>query len=353
LLTVEVRHRTEYRYDRAITLEPHRLRLWPREGRDVRTEVHSLEITPPATVTWAQDVFGNTVATAAFAAATRSLTIDSRLRVTLSALPWTAFPVADSAVDYPFTYAVDDRIDLGPLRKRSCVDDDGGIAAWARSFVAGPRTDTLSLLMDLAADVNAFAHHERPEQGTRPPAETLAQRSGSCGDFAVLFVEAVRRLGFGARLVSGYLYQPVQPMGHAERTGSTHAWAEVFVPGAGWICFDPANGTVGGANLVPVAVARDLGQIVPVAGSYAGPIDAFEAMTVEVHVEACSTGVCLNPSAAVDRTLGLRSRQPLGHHQPTSARVTCKPAQAEKPVRTVPQSRSVATMIGRQSRKVA
>jgi transglutaminase-like putative cysteine protease len=96
--------------------------------------------------------------------------------------------------------------------------------------------------------------------------------------------EAARCLGFGARIVSGYLYNPDQNFVGSSGAGSTHAWAEVYVPGAGWITFDPTHRSVGGFNLIPVAVARNIRQTIPVAGSFAGKPDAFERMTVEVRV---------------------------------------------------------------------
>ncbi len=100
----------------------------------------------------------------------------------------------------------------------------------------------------------------------------------------MLFVEAARNLGFGGRVVSGYLHNPNLDFVGSAGGGSTHAWAEIYVPGAGWITFDPTNRSVGGANLIPVAVARDIRQIMPVAGSFSGMSDAFAGMTVEVRV---------------------------------------------------------------------
>ena len=100
----------------------------------------------------------------------------------------------------------------------------------------------------------------------------------------MLFTEAARLLGFGARIVSGYLYNPNQQNVGSSDAGSTHAWAEVFVPGAGWITFDPTNRSVGGFNLIPVAVARDIRQTIPVSGSFAGSTGAFANMSVEVLV---------------------------------------------------------------------
>ena len=299
---VEIRHRTVYHYDRPVELGPHRLLLWPRESHEVRIEAQTLELTPPAAVSWAQDVFGNTVATATFAAPTELLTIRSFLRVSLAARPWPVFPVAATAIDFPFAYDGSDRRDLGALLEPDDGDglaegeDDGGgrIADWARSFVAGPRTDTLSLLKDLAAGVGALSYHERHDAGYRSPAATLACGAGSCRDFAVLFVDAARRLGFGARLVSGYLFQPELEGVGSTAAGSMHAWAEVYLPGAGWIAFDPTNRSVGGANLVPVAVARSMARAAPVSGSYAGLSEAATRMTVHVDVRA------VGPNAGAD-----------------------------------------------------
>jgi transglutaminase-like putative cysteine protease len=99
-----------------------------------------------------------------------------------------------------------------------------------------------------------------------------------------LFTEACRSLGFGARIVSGYLYDPNDDLVGTTAAGSTHAWAEVYVPGAGWITFDPTNRSVGGTNLIPVAVARDIHQVMPVTGSFTGDGNAFRDMSVEVSV---------------------------------------------------------------------
>jgi transglutaminase-like putative cysteine protease len=161
-------------------------------------------------------------------------------------------------------------------------DPDGRLRDWARGFVRGSTTDTLALLKDLGAGVaDAVLYQSRDEEGTQSPLATLDRGWGSCRDIAVLFAEAARCLGFGARIVSGY---PHAAMLGAVGAQATHAWAEVFVPGAGWINFDPTNRGVGGANLIPVAVARDIRQAVPVAGSFIGASDALIGMTVEVSV---------------------------------------------------------------------
>ena len=156
---------------------------------------------------------------------------------------------------------------------------------WAQAFVGGNPTDTLALLKDLSTGVSGWiCYQSREDEGSQSPTQTLDRGWGSCRDFAVLFVEAARSLGFGARIVSGYLYNPDQDIVGSRDTGSTHAWAEVYVPGAGWITFDPTNRSVGGFNLIPVAVARDIRQAMPVTGSFVGMTDAFQEMSVEVLV---------------------------------------------------------------------
>src|SRR5271155_4433234 len=157
--------------------------------------------------------------------------------------------------------------------------------SWARGFVRSSPTDTLALLKDLSAGVSeAVRYQSREDEGTQSPTATLDRGWGSCRDFAVLFGEAARSLGFGARIVSGYLYNPNQQSVGSSDAGSTHAWAEVFVPGAGWITFDPTNRSVGGFNLIPVAVARDIRQTIPVSGSFVGSTGAVAEMSVEVRV---------------------------------------------------------------------
>lgn len=258
--------------------------LHPRESRELRIVSSRLVVSPTATVSWTSDVAGNTVATAAFAAMSDSLVITSDVELELQAPAWPVFDIAAAAVRYPFRYAGDDAIDLGPLALPQYPDPQGRLRAWAASFVMGDNTDTLSLLKDLGAGVSAaLSYQDRESEGTQTPVESLARGWGSCRDFAVLFVEAARTLGFGARIVSGYLCNPGQTAVGSRGSGSTHAWSEIFLPGAGWIAFDPTNRRVGGANLIPVAVVRDIGQAAPVAGSFVGA-NAFAGMEVEVSV---------------------------------------------------------------------
>ncbi len=132
-------------------------------------------------------------------------------------------------------------------------------------------------------------YNARDEEGTQTPAETIEKKSGTCRDYALLLIEAVRSLGFGARFVTGYLYDPALDGGDAmQGAGATHAWAEIYLPGAGWVEFDPTNGLIAGENLIRVAVTRDPTQAVPIGGSYSGE-GAYLGMEVEVTVRAESS----------------------------------------------------------------
>jgi transglutaminase-like putative cysteine protease len=285
LIALTIRHKTTYRYRVPVSLGPHRLMLRPRESRDLRLISSNVTVTPVAQVTWALDVFGNAVATAAFQTMSDTLVIDSVAELELNAVAWPIFDVAASAIYYPFQYSADEWTDLGALTIQQYKESAARSRDWARAFVRGVPTDTLALLKDLSAGVaTAILYEIREDEGTQSPAQTLDRGWGSCRDFAVLFAEAARGLGFGARIVSGYLYHPDQSTMTPGEAGSTHAWAEIYVPGAGWITFDPTNRGVGGFNLIPVAVARDIRQAVPVAGSFVGASDAFQGMSVEVRV---------------------------------------------------------------------
>jgi transglutaminase-like putative cysteine protease len=285
LISLKIHHKTTYRFHKPVALWPHRLMLRPRESRDLRLISSRIMVTPDALVTWAQDVLGNAVATATFQTTASSLVIDSVTELQLDAAAWPVFNIAGSAISYPFRYSDDEWTDLGALTIQQGPDAAGRLRQWAQGFVRGSTTDTLSLLKDLSAGVSAAVHYQsRDDEGTQSPLETLDRGWGSCRDFAVLFADAARCLGFGARIVSGYLYNPDRQSVGSSDAGSTHAWAEVFVPGAGWITFDPTNRSVGGYNLIPVAVVRDIRQAVPVSGSFVGMTDAFAGMSVEVLV---------------------------------------------------------------------
>ncbi|RBI83499.1 transglutaminase family protein [Rhodosalinus halophilus] len=283
--SVTIKHTTRYRYRTAVSVGPHRLMLRPRETRDLSLTSFELDITPEARIDWSHDVAGNAVATARFDAITDALSIRSRVQVDLRAPVWPVFPIAADAASYPFVYAPDDWTDLGALAMPQYADDTGRLRGWVEGFVMARPTDTLSLLKDVSNGITAgISYQTRETEGTQGPLETLDRGWGSCRDFAVLFAEAVRTLGFGARLVSGYLFDPSGDRVGSADAGSTHAWVEVFVPGAGWISFDPTNRSVGSTNLIPVAVARRIQQVAPVTGSFHGRPTDLLSMDVTVDV---------------------------------------------------------------------
>jgi transglutaminase-like putative cysteine protease len=284
---LNVRHATVYRYRRPVRLGEHRLMLRPRDSHDLRLIRTHLNFSPAASVRWIHDVFGNSIAIASFAEPAAELRIESMLRLETYVVERPRSEIAPEAASYPFVYSADDRIDLGRMLEVHYSDPSDRLGSWARAFVRGNRTDTQALLADLNAGVKAsISYQSRETEGTQSPLETLNRGWGSCRDLAVLLIEAARCLGFGARIVTGYLYNPaVDGSGMAATgAGATHAWADIYLPGAGWVAYDPTNGTVNGANLIRVAVTRDIRQAVPVAGSFIGAASDYLGMTVDVAV---------------------------------------------------------------------
>ena len=284
---LNVRHATTYRYARPVTLGPHRLMLRPRDSHDLRVVGAELTLSPPGNVRWMHDVFGNSVALVDFPTAAAMLSIASTLRIERYGAEGLQFPIAPEAEFYPFIYSSSDRVDLGRLLEQHYPDPDGTLARWADSFVTSRPMPTLQLLANMNAALKPLiTYAERHEQGTQPPPETLQSKTGACRDFAMVFIEAARYLGFGARFVSGYLYDPALDRADKAGQAATHAWAEVYLPGAGWIEYDPTDVLIAGENLIRVAVTRDPSQAIPISGSYSGSAADFLGMTVEVTVTA-------------------------------------------------------------------
>jgi transglutaminase-like putative cysteine protease len=289
-MRLQILHVTTYVYRAPVALLAHRMMLSPRGSHALRPISADLSCEPPAEFEWTQDVFGNLIATASFPDPTAQLVITNRVTVEQTAAAWPILKIAPHAHYYPFDYSHEERTDLGALLVPEHPDPEGRLADWARALVLGGDTDTLSLLQDVNAAARiGMTYVTRDEVGTQPPHLTLDLASGSCRDLATLFIEAVRHLGFPARAVSGYLFDPPisgDPADRDNQHGATHAWAEVYLPCAGWIAFDPTNGRMGEAHLVPVAVGRSIGQLSPVDGRYIGAADAFLGMRVEVTVSA-------------------------------------------------------------------
>ena len=296
---LSVIHTTEYDYASPVMLHDHRMMIRPRDSHDLRLLSAELSTQPvPKQLRWYHDVFGNSVVVVSFDVETDHLQITSRLLLKTYA-PFVEAPqIAAHARAYPFSYTPEEQRDLGSLGDRQYADPDSRMADWVRdayaSIVAGGsgRIATLDLLCGLNTRIGkTIAYRPRDTEGTQSPSETLALGSGSCRDFALLFMEAARQLGLAARFVTGYLVDAMalDEGGLAPRGGgTTHAWAQVYVPGLGWVEFDPTNEIVGSNQLIRVAVTRDPSQAVPIAGSYTGPTGALTAMRVDVSVSLAS-----------------------------------------------------------------
>jgi transglutaminase-like putative cysteine protease len=281
-----VRHATTYRYARPVHFGAHRLMLRPRDSHDLHLVDAELTLSPPGALHWIHDVFGNSVAQVDFAQAAPELVIVSTLHIERYGLARPTFPIAPEAQMYPFVYSANDRADLGRLLDRHYPDPRGVVDAWAKQFVSTPPMPTYNLLSNMNGAIRGkFKYAERYEEGTQSPIETLEKNSGTCRDFALLFMEAARSLGFGARFITGYLYDPALDGGQAmQGAGATHAWADIYIPGAGWVEYDPTNGLIAGENLIRVAVTRDPSQAIPISGTFTGAGSEFLGITVDVTV---------------------------------------------------------------------
>jgi transglutaminase-like putative cysteine protease len=289
---LSIRHVTTYRYRNPVALGEHRMMFRPRESYDQRLLACDLAISPePSRLRFMQDVFGNCVGVVGFSGRTRELTFDSK--VTLDHTPLPAFADMDGEIEIytgamPFDYSAEDLPDLDASMQRQHPDPDGLIDRWARRFVRNSgKTSLQALLSEMTQAIYAdFRYGARLEIGTQTPLETLALGTGSCRDYAVLMMDAVRSLGLAARFVSGYIYSPYVGPSLVGRVGGghTHAWVRVYLPACGWVEFDPTNGIVGNADLVRVAIARDPRQAVPLHGTWDGEAGDYQGMEVNVEV---------------------------------------------------------------------
>ena len=285
LLTIH--HKTEYRYARPVAFGEHRIMLRPRDGHDLRLLTGDLRIEPqPMRLRWIHDVFGNSVAIATFDERADMLSFTSTATVEHNPAEEFALTPDDPAYFYPFLYDAEEFPDLLQFITPQYADPDGELSEWARNFLdAEAPSPTFNILAGMTHGIrDAFSYRKRHEQGTQHPLDTLQTGSGTCRDFALLMIEALRRLGIAARFVSGYLFVPEDRAHRYAGGGSTHAWVQVYLPSAGWIEFDPTNGIVGTRDLIRVAVAREPRQAIPLHGTYLGPADAFIGMEVSINV---------------------------------------------------------------------
>ena len=283
LLTV--RHVTVYRYSKPVRLGEHRMMFRPRESHDLRLLKSRLEITPPpAALRWLHDVFDNSVAVATFDGHTSELRFDSTVTLEHVETSLPDYPLEEYAKTFPFSYSEDELPNLCRGLVHHYPSDD--VKHWVRQFLdPSGTTGTMSLLRSMTLGVKRdFLYTRRSEKGIQSPSETLQTRRGSCRDFAVLLMEATRSLGLAARFVSGYIFVPNLEARRTVGGGATHAWMQTYLPGAGWVDFDPTNSIIGNRNLIRVAVAWDPKQVLPLWGTFVGSASSFLGMEVTVSV---------------------------------------------------------------------
>jgi transglutaminase-like putative cysteine protease len=291
--TLEIVHRTRYEYAEPVTLNDYRLMFRPRDSHDLRLLHTGLVIEPTARVRWIHDPFGNSIAIASFPPQPVSaLELVSTIRLEhfggLPELP----PIEDYARTLPFSYLAEEARDLAPYVERHYPDPDAMVSNWTRQFLeveSEDATGTFAVLVRMCQGIpRQLTYTMRFEAGTQPPAVTLESGGGTCRDYALLMMEGARALGLAARFVTGYLYDTAldgTEAGNAS-TAWPHAWMEAYLPGAGWMEFDPTNGIAGSDHLVRVAVARDPEQVMPIKGSFVGPVGVAINAIVDVSVRA-------------------------------------------------------------------
>jgi transglutaminase-like putative cysteine protease len=282
-MNLRIRHRSTYRYKKVVSLGTHYLRMRPREGHGLHLEKCRIEISPPGhRIRWQRDVYENNIGIVEFTEPARELVIDCEFVVQACDENPFNFLISPEATEFPFRYDPELYRELFPLVRILYSRDEKRVRDWlGRYWRPGMRVGTLELLQRINSGIyQDFKYCRRLEKGVQTPAETLEKMSGSCRDFAALFIEACRCLDLSARFVSGYFY-------HVEIEGrmSMHAWAEVFLPGAGWIGFDPSWGILAASQHVPVSVSRHPENSTPISGVYIGYARAFLDCDVELYVE--------------------------------------------------------------------
>jgi transglutaminase-like putative cysteine protease len=299
-VTLEVEHLTTYRYSQPVEFGEHRVAFHPRTAHDIRVLHSSLEVSPHSKQHWIHDVFSNSLTVVQPLVPADTLTFNARFTVESDGVQNEELPVAPEAELYPFEYSAEDRYDLSNFLPLQYPDDGPVVRDWVAGFLpARGRIHTRDVLANINAAIRSdFTYAARDAMGTQRPALTMQSRSGTCRDFALLMIEAARGLGLAARFVSGYIYDAAlddaqasgshefasRDIGGTVGSGATHAWLHVFLPGAGWVPFDPTNTLSGGTDLIRVAFTRTPEQAAPVSGSWSGDPGSFLGMNVSVSV---------------------------------------------------------------------
>jgi transglutaminase-like putative cysteine protease len=277
---IKIVHKTAYQYNEPVKFGPHRLMMRPREGHDVHIVTSRLDVEPVATTRWLRDIYNNSIAILTFADSSQKLSIVGEVEVDLSDDNPIECLIEPDARLFPFQYAPEEQIELIQYRLPSYPYEGTKLQSWLGGlYQPGLTIGTFGLLEKLNTQIyRTFAYRHRDDPGVQLPCDTLRIGSGSCRDFAVFMMEAARHWGFGARFVTGYIQ-----MAEGQH-GATHAWTEIYIPGAGWRGFDPTNNKLAGNEHVSVAVAREQEKACPVSGVWEGPANAFSHMEASVQV---------------------------------------------------------------------
>ena len=277
---IRIIHDTRYLYHEPVTYGQHRAMLRPREGHDLHITAMELRIEPEAQIRWLRDIYGNSIAVIDFLRPAEELRIHSEIDAELYDDRPLDCLIDPLATTYPFQYGADEQVEIMPYRLPSYPHDGPAVQAWLLGlYRPGQLVNTSDLLEALNTRIfEAFRYESREAHGVQLPCETLARGAGSCRDYAVFMMEAARHWGFAARFVTGYIQ-----MAEGQH-GATHAWTEIYLPGAGWRGFDPTNNKLAGGEHVSVAVAREQDKAMPLAGTWAGSSGAFKGMEVSVQV---------------------------------------------------------------------
>ncbi len=279
-IRIALHHRTEYRFDREVRLAPHAVRLRPAPHCRTRVTGYSLSVEPAGHfLNWQQDPQGNHVARLVFPEPTRRLVLEVDLVAELVAINAFDFFLEPEAERFPFAYDPVLVAELAPYLATPEQTGGPAVEAFLADFrgrgraAAGSRSIDLLVALNLAVH-KAVAYVIRMEPGVQSPAETLGLGTGSCRDSAWLLVSLARRLGLAARFCSGYLVQLVPdqkpldgPAGPTADFTDLHAWAEVYLPGAGWVGFDPTSGLLAAEGHIPLAATPDPASAAPVTGA--------------------------------------------------------------------------------------
>jgi len=296
-----VRHATTYHYRQPVAFGEHRMMLRPRDDDDQKVLESELKITPePSRLSWTRDGFDNHVAIARFADRASELRFESTMRLDHAPAEFRAADIEDFARTYPFAQAAEAGPHVARFMAPRCRHPE--LDRWSAGFLREDGSaDTRGLLIELTKTIReTFKHVARHEKGTQDPIRTLKLASGSCRDLAVLMIAALRLLGIAARFVSGYL-NLADDDDESVTGGNTHAWVQAYVPGPGWVDFDPSRGTVGNQNLVRVAVAREPREAIPLQGTWIGSASDHLAMKVAVRVIPADAGADRGARAGMGR----------------------------------------------------